>query len=490
MPICPKTILNQGGVISIIAFLTLGVLLLLGSYFLIFTLTESKISKSQQVGSQIYCLAEAGINEALWKLKNDDTTADGDAAWANDFIDSDKNPYPGGGYWSATFFRSDVLGGSYTVTIQNTARARGRIISTATTTFAGEKVAQRIVKTIVFKSLASPVSESAVFSGGTSENIDLNFTYLKIDKGNLFSNNNLNISGGSQVKVYDNLETSEILEGQVKAVQNLALTGGSEIVTSTAQCAKNTCTEMCAGYTPGSESCPPDSVSVPVVDFDSSDPTSFKSRAQTAQDANECQVLCQKAGQSQYQCSTKCIFTSSEFENLLWEVGEDGTLTLNNAITYVAGSIELRGGRRLVVNGSLVADDNIAIGERYSWTKGGQKDEGFSQITINRPGPTSPSGLLAKRKINFGSYSSFQEINMVGVIYANDEIKIISVPQTFNILGGLIARKLSLTSVWQWLNVTLDNEIILYGLGYIIDGQPVTPSYSPIITVEHWEESY
>lgn len=485
---------SQGTVI-IITFLILVALLLLGSYFLIFTLTESRISKSQKTGTQTYYLAEAGINEAIWKLGNDDITADGDPAWETDFIDCDnKNPDPSGDYWTAEFTRSFGDGSSYQVTIQNSACGRGKIISTSTLSLPGGKTAQRIVKTAVFKALASPVKDSAILSGGSSENIDIKFSKLRIYDGNLFSNHNLDIKGASTVEVYDNpatlddSETPEIenLEGQVLAVGNLNKSVASTL-TAEATCTKNVCTDKCL---PAGSGCPPDSVSVPLVDFDSPGPPcySFKCRAQAAEDSLECGVLCNGAS-----CTTqpnKCIYSASEFEDILWEVRQGGTLTLNNVITYVTGNIDLRGGRHLVVNGALVADDNIYIGERYSWTRGGQKDEGFSQITINRPTSESPSGLLTKRKINFGLYSSFQPIDIIGIVYANDEVSMVSMPESFNVVGGIIARKLSLTSIWQWLYITLDNDIIRYGLGYRIDSEEIKPTFSPVITIDHWEESY
>lgn len=485
---------SQGTVI-IITFLILVALLLLGSYFLIFTLTESRISKSQEAGARTYYLAEAGINEAIWKLGNDGITTDGDPAWEADFIDPDKNPDSGGDYWTAEFTRSFGDGSSCQVTIQNSACGRGKIISTSTLSLPDGKTAQRIVKTTVFKALASPVKDSAILSGGSSENIDIKFSKLRIYDGNLFSNHNLDIKGASTVEVYDNPATlddpetpeTENLEGQVLAVGNLNQSSNSTLTSETI-CAKDTCTEKCEGYPPTGEGCPPDPIPVPLVDFDSLSPYSFKSRAQTAQDGLECGVLCNGAF-----CTTqpnKCVYSASEFEDLLWEVGEGGILTLNNVITYVTGNIDLRGGRRLVVNGTLVADDNIKIGEKYSWTRGGQKDEGFSQITINRPTSESPSGLLTKRKINFGLYSSFQPIDITGIVYANDEVSMVSMPESFNVVGGIIARKLSLTSIWQWLNITLDNDIILYGLGYKINSQLIEPVFSPVITIDHWEESY
>jgi len=41
---------------------------------------------------------------------------------------------------------------------------------------------------------------------------------------------------------------------------------------------------------------------------------------------------------------------------------------------------------------------------------------------------------------------------------------------------------LTLTSLWQGINLFYDNNIIIQTLG--------NPAYSPIITVEHWEEEY
>lgn len=474
---------QQKGTILIIAFLIMGTLLILGSYLLVFALTDLKISKSQESGISAYYLADAGINEAIWKLKNDDITSDGDDAWKLDFIDLNKNPYPDGSYWQTSFSHS-FGGGFYEVTIKNIGRGRGEIISIATIPLSENKSSHRIIKTTVFKALASPTQNSAIFTGGSSENVSINFSNVKLEKGNLFSNNNLNISWGSTVQVYDNPDTEDILEGQIWVANNYNSSG---TITSQAICSKNSCTPNCPGYTPGETECPPAPVSVPIVDFDSISPYSFKSRAQAAENSGQCQALCNGTP-----CSNKCIYSANEFENILWQVGQGGTLILNNVITYVTGSVDIKGGRYVTINGSLVVDDNIYVGESYSWTRQGHKDSGFSQITINSPGEDLPSGILSKRKVNFGLYCAFQEINITGIIYANDEVKIISVPTSFDIEGAIIGRKLSLTSIWQWLNIVLNNDIIINGLGYRVDGNPVDPdaTFSPVITIDHWEESY
>lgn len=477
--------LSKKGTILIIAFLTLGILLLLGVYFISFTLTESRIAKSQTVGTQAYYIAEAGIHQAIWKLKNDDI-------WKECFATSTAKCDCK--YWKASFSTStDTLlpNSSVSVTIKNLECARGRIVATSTIVLLGGKMAQRVVETVVFKSLASPTEDAAVFSGGASENIDIKFSKIRV-YGNLFSNHNLDIKGESIVEVY----ATSSAEGKILAVGNFT-TSTDSTVSSIAICAKDTCqtTSTCACSSEEFERCeenrcPPLKLSMPLVDFDSAATSSFKSRAQQAEDNDDCSILCEKQGQSPYECSTECVFSEDVFNDLLWEVGEGGALILNitasPGIVYVEGRIEVRGGRHLVVNGALLADRTIDIGARYKW-KG---DEGKSQITINQPTTTTASGLLTKAKINFGSYSSLTTTTITGVVYANDEVRMVSLPEGFILTGGIIARKLSFTSVWQWFDFILNNEIIRYGLGYKIDTYSVNPTYSPIITIEHWEEAY
>jgi len=478
----------QKGTVVIITFLILVILLLLGSYFLTFVLAETRISKSQEVGTQTYYLAEAGINEVIWKLKND-------PSWASDFVDPDKNPYPDGTYWEDELTHS-FGDGSYRVTIQNSACGRGEVVSTATLPLPNGKTTQRVIKTVVFKAIGSPTGNSAIFSGGSSENVDIKFSKLRIYDGNLFSNHILSIKGGSTIEVYDNPatlddpETEDIienLEGQVLAVGNLI--GPEQITAYETLCAKDICTAKCAL---AGSSCPSASKSTPLVDFESGYPecdisiNSFKCRAKAAEDLGQCQIIGYDVNNIQVVSDNRCIYSASGFEDFLSDVGEGGTLTLNpgnirNIIFYIeSGNLELKQGCHLIINGALVVYDNLYVGKKGSF-----------QLTINQP-DESPSGLLVRKKIDFGSFLSSEIINITGIIYSYEAISLVSVPETFNVLGGIIVRKLSLVSLWQWLNITLDNDIILYGLGYLIDGEVVTPDpdFSPIITIDHWEESY
>lgn len=458
----------EKGTILIISVLIMAVLLIMGAYFLIFTVAESKISKSQMMAMQTYYLAEAGINEAIWRINNDQE-------WENNF-ETPPNCYD----WSTSSFRGDILlpGSSYNIEVSNSDCGKAEIISTSVLNLFGGKTSQRIVKTKVFKAIGSLIQDAAFFSGGNSENIDITASVLNINNGNIFSNNNANINLASNVSVFDDPDT-EIEEGKAMVGNNLNISWGSSFNVS-ASCAKNICQGDCS-----EEGCPPSVVSMPMIDFDSIDENSYKSQASVLEEQG-CQILCNGV-----QCSNKCVLSATEFSDLLWQVGQNGTLLLPNNITYITGSVDLKGGRILSIDGILVADGTINIGEQYCWTNKGKKQCGNNQISVSDPGLGVPSGILTKRKINFGLYSSSQDIGIRGLVYADDEIRLVSMPKSFTVIGGILARKLSITSAWSALNIYLNNNIILEGIwGGPKPPEGVKPPFSPVVTIEHWEEAY
>ncbi len=462
---------NKKGAIIIISLVVIGILMLISSYFLNSIITENKISRSIESSSIAYYLAESGVNEAIWKLNNDNS-------WRENFVSELLNPDVNGNYWSDSFSRENIDGGSYFVTIQNNSRGYAEIVSTSEVLFFGKKVRKKI-KTFVFRGFGSPTENAGILTGGSGQNIQISHSLVRINNGNLFSNNNLVVSGNTILEVYDDKTTSE-LEGGIFAYRNILLQGNAEIRESTMICSKNQCSADC-------EKCPPEEIPPPVVDFYSESQYSFKERA--ISDEN-CEIVCKKKNQEPYTCSNECLVTSSDFSDLLWEVGEEGTLILNNKVTYVLGHMNLRGGKTIEINGVLIVDGNVDIGTNYSWNKMGQKSEGFSHIIINRVGPKKASGLLATGKIDFGEYSLREESNIVGVIYALQAINMTSIPKKLVIRGALIGRQVSVTSLLEGLEVNLDNEVIMYGLGYIIDGDIIVPFFSPTIQVDHWEEVY
>jgi len=473
----------------VIASLALLILFLLGAFFVSFALTESKIAQSHEVAAKAYYLSEAGINEAIWRLKND-------SDWQNNFEDK-----PACETWQDEFSRSYVEGSLTSVSIENMRCAEGELVATTTIFFAEGKSAQRVIKVKVIKALGSLTEDSSVFAGSPSGESSIRASYLNLYRGNMFINNNLNIKFWSTVNVNDNPSTPEI-EGKTLVAGNLIVSDSSNLF-SEAQCAKNVCNSTstceCGAYPEKFgeckvDGCPPNSIEIPAIDFSSDEPTSYKSRAQAAQDQGQCSIVGEDGDGNPLFTNTNCVFSESEFEDLLWQVGEGGKLVLEymtngSAVStyYVQGGIDLKGGRELEINGILVAEKTINIGEKGKW--GGYY--GFNQVTVNDPGDGIPSGLLSQSKINFGPFSSFQETNITGLIYAEDEMTIISLPTAFEVVGGIIARKFSLISAWNPLNIYLDNDIIREGMwGGDDPPEGEAPPYSPIVTIEHWEESY
>lgn len=405
---------KQCGFVLATSLFIMLLLLSLGLYVASFTLTELRISQSQASSVQTYYLAEAGIAEAIWKIKND-------SLWKNEFEKS-KN-------WSIDYTRNSALypNGSYRIQINNNDEAKGDIIVTAYLKLNNGSIAQRVIKTSVYKALGtSIIGQNGEYADG---NIDMSGTVLNVHNGGFFSNNNIIINYWSVINA----------AGNVGAVGNVVLHNNSHIVASSTR-AHN--------YPPA-----PPPIAMPSISFDNiEDSKSYKALANN-------------------------IYTEKQFENLLWSK-RNNTLTLNG-ITYVTGDIDIKGNVDLIINGVLIADGNITLGKNTSLCCWGISC-GRSSVTINKIGSTTPAGLLSKGNINFEL--CLEGFNGYGLIYANDKINILSLPRQINVTGGLIARKLTLTSLWQGVNITYDNSIINYTLG--------DPKFSPIVTVEHWEEEY
>jgi len=483
--------IKQKGTVLIIAFIIMGVLMLLGVYFLSFTLTESRITKSQTVGTQTYYLAEAGINEAIWKLKYDDV-------WSTCFVSS-TDPCPAcDATWTANFTTSTdtlVPNSTTTVTIERTECGKGKITAISTIALAGGKTAHRVVQTKVLRALGSLTLDSPLFIGYPSGDIVIKDSILNVYNGNLVAGNILNIQRNGWVNVYDNPTTTDIQEGKVLVVGNC----DEEKINASSTCCANVCytTSTCECH-PDPEnlfkeceedSCPPDreKIDMPCIIW-----SSYYSKAEAAQNQNppQCSVLGKNSSGGTVVTSDKCIFEKNEFRDLLEEVGPGGTLILEHKANgfatstyYVKDGITIGEWKHLEIHGVLVAEKSVYIGK---WTS--------AYLTIIDPGPGIPSGLLTQKNMDFGEeYLLFQDIDVTGLLYSEGEMSIISVLHAFKVRGGIIARKFDFDSGWldNPVNIYLDNDRIKEGVWGGPEPPPGEPIvYSPIVTVEHWEETY
>lgn len=377
--------------------------------------SESRIAASQFASVQAYNLAEGAIQHAVWRLKND-------PVWSAAFT-SDPS-------WSATLSRSNVFttGDGYQLSVQNEATARGTIIATSTWPLPNGSTAQRVVKVKVFKALGTaPTDGLAAFSG-----TDFTARFVAVVNVAL---GGLQVNRDITVTFWSNVQT----QATSSAVRNININWGS---TLSAPALRS------SNYPPA-----PAPVDLPQVDFDSAEATSYRSRAQAA-------------GQ---------VYSQTAFANLLSSQAlTPAGLTLNG-ITYVTGNVDIKKAHHVTINGALVADGHIKIGDTYLPGYSSR----YTELRVNHLSG-EPSGLLSKNQINVGLYTTIFEV--AGAIYANDRFTCFQVAQSANINGGILARDMDVNGIFAPLTITLDQDVLNEALGI--------QQFSPIISVEHWEEEY
>lgn len=411
---------KQKGVAIIMAILLMSLVMFMAIYFLSFSLTENNISHSQAWGVKTYYLAEAGIAEMVWRLKNDETYK---TSFETD---------PG---WNENFVRNDPFGpgsGSYDVTVSNSDLARGEIVAIGSIDISGA-TSQRIVKTYVYKALnSSSTADIASSSVLTDNQADISLSRVNIINGSVHSNNDINVNGISTVNVDEDVRAVNEFDKSLLSTVNV----GGNIMDN-------------VSYPP-----PPTSIPMPPVSFDEpTDPNSLKNQATR-------------------------IFTEAEFTAYINTT--TNPLTINYPITYVTGDVVFEGDPDIILNGLLVADGSITIGMvRWIFFVPYCKDNEYTSFTINGS-PGNPTGLISKDDINFELCTSGTDVE--GVLYAADEIMVMDFADNVDMEGSVIARNLNIISIWQPIDIIFNDTIFSDTLE--------ETEFSPVITVEHWEEEY
>ena len=142
----PRAILNKlnnpPGFVLVAVTTVMAALLFLASYLLDQATGEIKISKNENAATKAYYLAEAGVNEAMYKLKNDST-------WKTNFINGS---FPSGGI---TVNRNNVFDqfGNYNLTVTGVGNTPGLadIVVNATYATGTNKSAKRVIKTRLWR---------------------------------------------------------------------------------------------------------------------------------------------------------------------------------------------------------------------------------------------------------------------------------------------------------------------------------------------------
>ncbi len=233
---------RKGFVIILVATIMTALLFLTG-YFLEQSTSEIKISKSENTATKSYYLAEAGINEAIYRLKNN-------SDWRIKFL--------AGSLINETFTRNNVFDtqGSYTITANSLTPALADITATATYNL-GNQQARRVIKTRLARA-TNPVFNwsQSFYAGGVGGQQNGNLTVERnctVNGGILHANQNLKVTSKSKFTVNN---------AQVTSSNNIIVNSGSSLVL-------NNSTRQ--------EGLP--LVAMPQVDFDSASPLSYKNRA-------------------------------------------------------------------------------------------------------------------------------------------------------------------------------------------------------------------
>ena len=395
------------GFLLISSLIVLSIMVLIVSFYLNGIMQDIKIAHITSQSPDAYYLAEAGMQEAIWKLQND-------AIWKNNF---ETDPA-----WTATITRNNPLGvtGSYTVTVANIALANAIITATSTIPVRGT-AAERVITTNVFKALNHlPTDSITIFA---NDELEITASAINVTGGDLFTNSDIDINFFSAVNV----------GGDTAAVDNVDVSLTSNLSTT--------------GIYDANSPPIPNEILMPAIDFDSADTGSYKSRA--AQ-----------------------IYTAGDFGQLL---NNTPNLVLNG-ITYVTGNINIKKGHNVTINGALVADGSVTVGNGYS------SAAAAATLDINHVA-NQPSGLLAKGNISLGSFNS--SVTIDGLIYSGASFKIqdgILQNVNFAVNGGIVAQNIDFIGLWHPLNINLNQVNINEALG--------TPLISQVLLINHWEEEY
>lgn len=391
--------------------------------------SEQAISSNQKSATICFHLAEAGIQEAVWRIQNDSTTR-------NTFLNTTS------GLTTFSHNTNLMANASYTVAIQNTAKGAATITGTGYYQV-GIKQAKRVVTTKVTKATTPPPYDydGAIFTGGSTGEEDITF-----------SNATVNITG-EELQDHDNDPlTPEIMVPIASLISNRDIWYTDSIINVAKDIlAKRDIRKVSSSVTAGGlvQENVSETYTMPAVDVTSTDPNSYKSLAQA---------------ENHY-------FTSNAFKTLLQNAGN---LTYTG-IVYVAGAgFTIDSNQTLTINGILITEGNIDIG----------KNNSPGSLIINTNG-NDPSGIISLSKLNVNGTGV---LDVEGMIYLGDRFQFdpydnaVPQAQTINIEGGVLTRRIDGNGP-RILNIELNKELINQALD-------PNPDETPVIQVQHWEEEY
>ena len=329
--------------------------------------------------------------------------------------------------------------GRYEVTIDNTAPGAATITSTGYYTM-GIRTAKREIKLDIAQATVNPPynDPGAMFTDAQSSATgDLDFTSaaIKIYGGGLIAGRNLNLSHDSHV----------IVEGPVKYVVDESYKHDSDI--------KKECLidppdpdplnppDLCSSVPACSANCGTQvlssTISIPEIDFEA-----YKTAAGTQ------------------------LYTPSEFLDL---IPTDGQPVTFNGIVFITGSLNLTGNRNVIMNGVLASSDNISIGSSSTGSP-------TTVLTLNT-NTLGAGGIISEKKVIIEKKGN---LSGTGLIYGGEGTDLNSSSYAINLTGGILSRRITVTERTVTIHLNLD----------VINDTLSSPTDTPVIEINHWEEEY
>lgn len=114
-----KIVSNERGSMLIISYFVIVVLIGLGAALSTLAVNEGKISERQRLRTVAFNIAEAGLERALYDLRQDFVTATGTPSWADGDINGMTIGPDTANYYAIPYGSTSVNDGSYTVSLMN-----------------------------------------------------------------------------------------------------------------------------------------------------------------------------------------------------------------------------------------------------------------------------------------------------------------------------------------------------------------------------------
>lgn len=417
------------GYVTITVLILMMVLVAITYLFAEVLFSELAIARNNKGAQVAFSLAEAGVQEAIYRVQYDET--------AQDVLMSTT---PG---VSTQFSHDPALldRGSYEVTITNVSKGAA-IVTTIGRYTIGLRTAKREIKVDIAQATQPGFPyDSGIYGAGSGAGqsiADVDFWYapVKIYNGSVLSNRDINFKFGADVDIEKTVEAGDdvIVSGNPfpSHVDCNCLFVDDEDP-ETPQC------ETSPGCTPIEGALAKE---IPQIDFEA-----YKSIAQNTPGSSP--------DGNQY-------FTDQDdFKEL---IPLSGSATFEGVV-YIDDKLDIDWFRTINMNGIIAATGTISVD--------------FGQLLIQPPTVGGPSGVLSQRSFNVKTLGHFSG---TGLVYAGDRFEIeFSLDWTMELTGGIISRRTWIKGLRE-TNIYFDATVIDLALG--------SPSDTPVIELNHWEEEY